>query len=84
MEMSWSEAKPKLQAAFEAAGWRVVHNSKADVFIITTKQGEMYFFGEDNNPDNPSGFTFNSLLESTPRYTLDSVEELIAWFIENN
>jgi len=82
--MSWSKAKPKLVAAFLKAGWRVVYYSKADVLVITTTQREMYFFGEDKNPDNPSGFTFNSLLESTPRYTLDSVEELIAWFIENN
>jgi hypothetical protein len=82
--MSWPTSKPKLVAAFEAVGWNVVHNQKADVLVVTTIKGEMYFFSEDNNPDNPSGFTFNSLLESTPRYTLDSVEELIAWFIENN
>ena len=82
--MSWSKAKPKLEAAFKKAGWSVVHNQKMDVLVVTTLIGEMYFFGEDNNPDNSSGFAFNPLLESTPRYTLDSVEVLIAWFIENN
>ena len=82
--MSWSKAKPKLEAAFNNAGWSVVHNQKFDVLVVRTLKGEMYFFGEDNNPDNSSGFTFNSLLVSTPRYTLDSVEVLIAWFIKNN
>jgi hypothetical protein len=82
--MTWPVARPKLKAAFKEAEWSVVHNQKFDVLVVTTLKGEMYFFGEDNNPDNPSGFTFVSLLESTPRYTLDSVEELIAWFIENN
>lgn len=82
--MTWSDSKPKLEAAFKKAEWSVVHNQKTDVLVITTLKGEMYFFGKDNNPDNTSGFTFNSLLESTPRYTLDSVEELIAWFIKNN
>jgi hypothetical protein len=82
--MSWSIAKPKLKASFNKAEWGVVHNQKFDVLVVTTLKGEMYFFGEDNNPDNSSGFTFNSLLESTPCYTRGSVEELIAWFIENN
>ena len=82
--MSWSRAKPKLVAAFLKVGWSVVHNQKMDVLVVTTNQRDIYVFGEDNNPDNPSGFTFDFLLESRPRYTLDSVEEFIAWFIENN
>ena len=82
--MTWPESKKKLETAFTAIGWQVVHNQKMDVLIIRTLKGEMYFFGEDNNPDNPTGFAFNSLLESMPRYTLDSVEELVAWFIDNN
>jgi hypothetical protein len=82
--MSWPEAKKRLETVFTAIGWRVVHNQKMDVLVITTLQGEIYFFGKDNNPDNLTGFSFNSLLESTPRYTLDSVEVFIAWFIKNN
>jgi len=82
--MAWSLAKPKLESAFKAAGWSVIHNQNADVLVITTKEGEIYFFGEDNNPDNPCGFAFNSLLDSTPRYILDSVEEFLVWFIKNN
>jgi hypothetical protein len=82
--MSWPTSKPKLVDAFLKVGWSVVYNQKKNVLVVTTNQGDIYFFGEDNNPDNPSGFTFDSLLESRPRYTLDSVEEFIAWFIENN
>lgn len=82
--MSWSSAKPKLESAFKAAGWSIVHNKNADLLVITTLQGDIYFFGKDNNPDNPCGFAFTSLQHSTPRYTLDSIEVFIAWFIKNN
>jgi hypothetical protein len=82
--MTWVDSKPKLETAFLKAEWSVIHNQRMDVLVVTTKQGEIYFFGKDNNPDNPSGFTFNSLFDSTPRYTLDSIEVFIAWFIKNN
>lgn len=82
--MAWSLAKPELESAFKAAGWSVIHNQNADVLVITTIQGDIYFFGKDENPDNPCGFAFASLLDSTSRYTLDSIEEFIAWFIKNN
>lgn len=82
--MTWADSKPKLETAFKKAGWSVIHNQKIDVLVVTTKQGDIYFFGKDNNPDNPSGFTFNSLLNSTPRYALDSIEVLIAYIIKNN
>jgi hypothetical protein len=82
--MTWTLAKPKLETNFKAANWSVIHNQTMDVLVVTTLQRDIYFFGEDKNPDNLSGFTFNSLLDSTPRYTLDSVEEFIACFIKNN
>ena len=82
--MSWPVAKPKLEAAFKAASWIIVHNPNADVLVVKTLQGEIYFFGKDENPDNPCGFAFASLLDSTPRYTLDSIEGFITWFIKIN
>ncbi len=82
--MSWPVAKQKLETAFKAAGWSIVHNQNADLLVITTLQEDIYFFGKDNNPDNLTGFAFASLLDSTSRYTLDSIEVFIAWFIKNN
>ena len=82
--MGWSSAKQTLEDTFKAAGWSVVHNQNAGVLVVTTIQGDIYFFGEHKNPDNPCGFAFVSLLESTPRYTLDSIEVFLSWFIKNN
>ncbi len=82
--MTWSSAKQTIESAFKAAGWSVIHNKNAGVLIVTNLSGDIYFFGEDKNPENPTGFAFVSLLDSTPRYTLDSVEEFLVWFIKNN
>ena len=82
--MSRFSSRQTLETAFKAAGWSVVQNKNAGVLIVINLSGDIYFFGEDKNPDNPTGFAFTSLLDSTPRYTLDSIEEFIAWFIKNN
>lgn len=80
--MSWYKTSKSLETAFLAVGLQVVR-IKEEMLIVTTKQGGIYYFFKDDNPNNSSGFAFNSLDDSTVHYTLNSLEELIAWLIKN-
>jgi hypothetical protein len=42
-------------------GW-MTYCKKMNVFVITTLRGDINFFSNDKNPDNPYWFAFASLL----------------------